>query len=80
MFSAQLIKRSLCAIQVQKEQWVSGDKCGIMNPETKLLQRESGHRETCKLCPSQRGGGGGVSTAWELREVEMPLPGGDRLL
>lgn len=45
VFIALVISRSLCAIQVQKEQWKSGDKCDIMNPEPEFLQRESGHRD-----------------------------------
>lgn len=45
MFTTHVINRSLCAIQVQKEQWVYRDKCDIMNPEPEFLQRESGHRD-----------------------------------
>lgn len=43
---------SLCTSQEQEEQWVSGDKCTTVNPETEFFQREFGHRETCTLCPS----------------------------
>ena len=50
--AAYAINRILCPSQGQKEQWVSGDKCTIMNSETEFLQRECGHRETCTLCLS----------------------------